>query len=470
MSSARPSGMRSLALPALEPDFLSEADCIALMHRAMECARGGGETGMDLESSWTGNVRWGRNRISSGGDIRRNTITISRTINGAGGQAQVNMTDDASIAHAMRRAERVLLLTGESLESELQDDYQEPIAHPKIWFETTYHLDAGQRADIVRKVIEPIEKAGMVSAGYLQVQATGRSSQSTRSARTSLYYPWTSAQFSLTVRDPQGTGSGWAGVDWSDWSRIDPQQLGQIALDKCLRSRNPVRLEPGRYTTILESQAVADLLDGVFSVYSGALGRGDAEGGDGPFAGVRKPLTKIGQKVLDEQITITEDPMDPDLGYPPFWFDRVYHPVTWVERGVLKNLDYNRRYAMQKLFLNSELTGSGAFHMLGGTTAMDEMIHTTKRGLLVTRFSGVNQVDRTSLLCTGYTRDGLWLIENGTISKPVKNFRFTESPLFVFNQVEQLGVPQRVFRPGFPAVVPPIKVRDFSFTSLADSV
>jgi predicted Zn-dependent protease len=98
------------------------------------------------------------------------------------------------------------------------------------------------------------------------------------------------------------------------------------------------------------------------------------------------------------------------------------------------------------------------------------MIQTTKRGLLVTRFSGVQQLDARSVLCAGYTRDGLWLIENGKISKAVKNFRFTESPLFVFNQVEQLGVPQRIFHPEAPIVVPPAKVRDFSFTSLADAV
>jgi predicted Zn-dependent protease len=106
----------------------------------------------------------------------------------------------------------------------------------------------------------------------------------------------------------------------------------------------------------------------------------------------------------------------------------------------------------------------------GGTTTIDEMIATTKRGLLVTRFSDLQAVDDASLLYSGYTRDGLWLIENGTISKSAKNFRFTESPLFVFNQVEQLGEPVRVFRPRAPAIVPPVKVRDFSFTSLADAV
>jgi predicted Zn-dependent protease len=88
----------------------------------------------------------------------------------------------------------------------------------------------------------------------------------------------------------------------------------------------------------------------------------------------------------------------------------------------------------------------------------------------VTRFSGVAIVDTKSLLCTGYTRDGLWLVEHGKISKAIKNFRFTESPMFAFNNVEAVGVPTRVFRPSAPTVVPPITVRDFNFSSLVEAV
>jgi len=112
----------------------------------------------------------------------------------------------------------------------------------------------------------------------------------------------------------------------------------------------------------------------------------------------------------------------------------------------------------------------GTFRMTGGTTSVDEMLATTKRGVLVTRLWNVEVLDPISLLSTGYTRDGVWLIEHGKISKPVTNFRFTESPIFVLNQVEQLGVPRRVFHPGAPVVVPSMKVRDFSFTSLSDAV
>jgi predicted Zn-dependent protease len=148
----------------------------------------------------------------------------------------------------------------------------------------------------------------------------------------------------------------------------------------------------------------------------------------------------------------------------------VYRRETWVESGELKQLPYDRRYAIETLGSPHGRPTPGAFRMSGGTTTVDDMIATTKRGLLVTRLFDVRVMDRASLLCTGYTRDGLWLIENGKVSKSVFNFRFTESPAFVLNNIEQLGVPQRIFSPGAPIVVPAMKVRDFSFTSLSDAV
>ena len=105
---------------------------------------------------------------------------------------------------------------------------------------------------------------------------------------------------------------------------------------------------------------------------------------------------------------------------------------------------------------------------------MDEMISSTPRGLLITRFSGIQMIDHSSLLCTGLTRDGLWLIEKGKISKAVRNMRFTESPLFVLNNVKQLGTPAPIFsvqrNEPLSAIVPPVKADDFSFTSMVDAV
>jgi hypothetical protein len=187
--------------------------------------------------------------------------------------------------------------------------------------------------------------------------------------------------------------------------------------------------------------------------------------------------SKLGLKVLDERITISHDPADPLLGiFPEPWME----PVTWFDKGVLTNLAFQRDYALEKLNVNSARRALTGYRMSGGPTSVEEMISTTTRGLLVSHFSNISVLDGKSLLSTGLTRDGLWLIEHGKISKAVKNLRFTESPLFVLNSVDQLGEPVPVFRPVknpyeterplMPAIVPPVKSRDFSFTSTIDAI
>jgi predicted Zn-dependent protease len=444
--------------------FLSQAECETLMQQVARYAVGGGDTEMVIESTWTGNLRWARNDITTSGDVRQHRIGIRRIIRGASAPVWINAIDALSLEGAVRRAESILRFRHESHESDTRSD-DEPYLRPHLWFDATFNLDAEHRAAAMRELVQPTVAARMLAAGYLEVSAHGRAVLDSRGHVR--YYPFTQAQYSVTVRDPQGTGSGWAGVDWSDWARVDATHLSAVALEKCLRSRNPVAVEPGRYTTILEPQAVADLFTPVIA----SLDRSNAENGRGPFAGTERGTSKIGEHLLDARITVSADPMDPDLGFAPFSYSGMpFNPAVWFDRGVLTNLSYFRGYAIVNLAKNRGLPNSGAFRMSGGATSIDEMIATTERGLLVTRLSQVSVADPRSLMLTGYTRDGLWLIEHGALSKPVKNFRFAESPLFVFNQVEQLGMPQRVFHPIAPAVCPPVKVRDFNFLSLADAV
>jgi predicted Zn-dependent protease len=166
--------------------------------------------------------------------------------------------------------------------------------------------------------------------------------------------------------------------------------------------------------------------------------------------------------------------MDPDLGFVPFdWSGEPYLDTKWIEHGVLKELAYPRAYGLRALNKDRALSNSRAFRLSGPTTGgvtVEEMIASTTRGVLVTRFSGVTVVHEPSMLLTGTTRDGLWLVEHGKISKAIKNFRFSESPFFAFNNVEQIGAPVRVFRPDAPAVCSAITVHDFSFTGLSDAV
>lgn len=474
--------------------FLSADDAQALVKRAVALATGGGETMVGLDSSWTGNLRWARNQIITAGDVRDNVLNLHRDIRGAEGVSNINQIDDAHLVAALRRAERLVQLRPEMPLANLRQPFFEPYSRPAIWSDATYGLDAAARAGGMHALIEPAVDAGMQAAGYVQVSAHGRA---TMNGDRVWYYPYTLAQYSVTVRDPGSGGSGWAGVDHNDWTKIDAAKLSEIALDKCLRSRNPVAIEPGFYTTILEPQAVCDFIKLMFT--PSTLDRESAEAGkrdsltDSQYfsasqsRGVynRAPgQSKIGELVIDRRLSVSCDPMDPVLGYPPFHYWQVTHPATWIKDGVLQDLAYYRSYAVKKLGQDTGgLPATGSFRMQasGETASIDEMIATTKRGLLVTRFGGIPPLssDPVSLMLTGYTRDGVWLIENGKITKPVKNFRFAESPLMALNNIEQIGVPQRVFRPdapdrlpdGYaPVIVPALKIRDFRFISLADSV
>jgi predicted Zn-dependent protease len=167
-----------------------------------------------------------------------------------------------------------------------------------------------------------------------------------------------------------------------------------------------------------------------------------------------------------------------------------YGKVTWVENGILKALAYDRAYARKKLNSDIPLPNPMAFRVSGGDTSVEQMIAATERGLLVTNTSGVVAANQATLTVSSVTRDGLFLIEHGKITHPVKNMWFTESPMTAFNKITHLGPPERTYGAGKlgwagvlrdlpsravndgrePIVVPPLRVEDFHFTRLIDAV
>jgi hypothetical protein len=451
--------------------ILSSSEWRALAARILAMAPSG-ETRLNFDTTWLGFTRWGRNRVSVSGDRSDHILTIGRSQNSEGQYLTLNALDDTSLRTAMRYLEQtVSLFRRQYVETWPDPPFQaKDYLHPTLWFDSSAQQDGASRAAAVQKAIAPAEHEGMVSAGFLQARASGLAVRRP-ALDMDMYSPVTEVQFSLTVRDPAGVGSGWAGVNWNDWTRVDVEKLSASALNKCLRSRNPVAVEPGRYTTILEPQAVYDFTRGIMDMLTWDT---NIQSDRLPFHDKEPPIfTKIGQQIVDERLALRADPMDPDLGFVPFDTNgEPYRSAVWIDHGVLTHLAYDRRFAIQQRLGNLGLLNSGCFRLEGSgpLTDIDDMITSTKRGILVTRFFNVRIIDGPSLLESGFTRDGLWLIENGKISKPIKNFRFTESPLFALNNVEQIGVPQRVFCPGFAAMVPPIKVRDFSFTALSDAI
>jgi predicted Zn-dependent protease len=462
---------------------LSREECETIMGRIRGFARGGGEIAAQVRNWWTGELRWGRNRVSLASDRRDLIVMITRYRDGYGQFAITNQLDDASLEATVRAAERAVNLF--SIRNERDFTMPSPnfeYPNTRIRSDATYGLSTEARGAVARAAIEPAESKGLLSAGYLEMRA--QSAAFLDSNGRLLYTAPTQAQCSMTVRDQKGTGSGWAGLSGFDWAAIDPQPLSERAVEKALASRNPVALEPGRYTVILEPQAVHDLVGPLLRMFDRDMERT----GGGPFILGRDEAlgiwrTKLGLKVADERVTIEQNPLDPALGVVPFDIEHdndvpPFLPAKWIDQGVLTSMFDHRSYALQSRNENIPFRQSYSFRMSGGETSLEEMIASTKRGLLVSRFSNVSPLDIGSVLLTGVTRDGLWLIENGKVTKAVKNFRFTESPLFMLNSLEQLGPAVPVFRPVkdpyalgvTPAILPSLKARDFSFTSTIDAV
>jgi predicted Zn-dependent protease len=193
----------------------------------------------------------------------------------------------------------------------------------------------------VRAITEPARRAGLVSTGYLEAQAGAFAVANSNGLFA--YARSTGAAFTTTVRTADGTGSGWAGASDNDFRRIDPAVLAERAIEKARRSVNPVGVEPGRYTVVLEPTAVANLVQ----LIAGSLNARNADEGRSFFSRAGGG-NKIGEKVVDERVTLVSDPLDPRVPANTFGGDGLPNRrVTWIENGVVRNLAYDRFWAQR---------------------------------------------------------------------------------------------------------------------------
>ena len=448
---------------AAEGDILSREQSQALIERVVKMSQADAIS-VSVTSGLANNIRFAANQVSTAGSVADANVAVTSAFGPKKATVVTNTLSDEALLKTVRESERLAKLAPDDPEA-MPDLGPQAIKIVSADFESTAKLDAADLARAALTALEPARKAGdLTAAGYLVVNTNTNALGNKE--KLFAYHKSTSANYTLTVRTTDGTGSGWAGAEHPDWTKLDVNSVSARAIDKARLSRNPVAIEPGRYTVILEPQAVGDLVQ-LIGFYADA--RSSDEG--------RSPFTKqgggnkIGEKIIDPRITITADPFDPTILSQPWDGDGL--PLgrqVFIDKGVLKELYYSRFWAKK---MNKKPTGAPtSFIMSGGTTSLDDMIKSTPRGILVTRLWYLREVDPRTILYTGLTRDGTFLIENGKISKAIKNFRFNDSPLFMLNNLEAMGPPVRLAgtEAGGAVVVPPIKVRDFNFTSLSDAV
>jgi predicted Zn-dependent protease len=456
------SAPRSLWEPAR---YQRRAEAEALAKRALAIATADA-TRVTLQSGTRGNTRFALNQVSTAGDDFNTTVTVRSLFGRRSATVTTNKLDDAGLRYAVETSERLAKLAPEDPE-EMGELEPQQHAESRAWSDATASLDPSGRVEAVSAITRAARNAGLQAIGYLET--TAGSFAVANSKGLFAYARGTGAALTTTVRTPDGSGSGWAGAAHHDWSRLRPADLGARAIEKARLSTNPVAIEPGRYTVVLEATAVGNLVQNL----GFALNARNADEGRSFFS---KPGggNKIGMKIVDERVTIVSDPLDPEA--PANTFTNEGMPtsrIVWVENGVVRNLAYDRYWAQRSG--RQPVPFVASLSMSGGTATIEELIASTQRGVLVTRFWYIRSVDPRVLLVTGLTRDGTFLIEDGKITKAVKNLRFNESPIFMLNNVEAMGRPVRVSAsesgsPGVGVVVPPLKVRDFNFTSLSDAV
>jgi predicted Zn-dependent protease len=416
-----------------------------------------------LTGSEGGNIRYARNSVSTAGELSSLGLAVTSSFGKKSGSATINEFDDASLEKVIRRSEELAQLAPENPEyMPLQGP--QTFKESKGFIQATAAVTPDTRAEAVAKSIAVSKEAKLEAAGF--IENTTSFIAVLNSKGLFAYNANTDITFSITTRNQAGTGSGYAARGFNDVKKLDTFSATKIAAQKANGSANAKAIEPGKYTVILEPVAVTYFLENMFGGF-------DARSADEGRSFMSKPGggSRLGEKLMDEKVTIYSDPFNEEL--PSATWNREgqsLERINWIEKGVVKNLAYSRYWA-QKTNKTPVPLGSN-FIMEGGDQSLEDMIKSTERGVLVSRLWYIRSLDPQTLLLTGLTRDGTFYIENGQIKYPVKNFRFNESPVIALNNVEALGKPERsISVESFRSyLVPPMKIRDFTFSSLSDAV
>lgn len=416
------------------------------------------EMSVDLMGRRTGNIRYARNSVSTSGESINLSLSVTAVFGKKVGTATINEFDDASLEKTVRRAEEIAKLAPENPEYVPMLGPQKYVEVKETFVDATDKINPEYRAKAAFDSIDLCKKKNLTSAGYLE-DSTGFMAMG-NSKGLFAYNKSTQVDFSITVRTEDGTGSGYAIQDYNDVTKLSAGKSTEVALQKALASKSAQALEPGKYTVILEPVAAADLIQNMMR----SMDARNADEGRS-FLSKKGGGTRLGEKLFDERVTIYSDPSNPEIPRAGFSRDgRPVEKVTWIEKGVVKTMPYSRYWAQLKGA--KDTPPPQGFIMEGGNDSLADLIKGTKRGILVTRFWYIRAVDPQTLLYTGLTRDGTFLIEDGKIKHPIKNFRFNESPIIMLNNVEAMGKPIRVNG----SLIPPLKIRDFTFSSLSDAV
>jgi predicted Zn-dependent protease len=412
------------------------------------------ETIVSLHDQHGGTTRFANSQVIQNVDARRGSLTVTVAFDGQRGSASTTDFTAGAVQETLARAERIAKLSPKDPEYLPAPDGRSFPQRPTLRFETAAAGPA-RRLEYANEAIgqcriENLMPAGIVTSSHSAVGIGVSNGLFAFEERTD-------ARFSLTVQASEATG--WTAAAHRSLDHLKIQERTLTAISKAKRGVDVRELPPGRYTVILEPAAVAGLLTGLCWM----LDAKSYDKGTSPFAG------KLEQRVIDRRLTLQNQPDHPDLfgvGFTPEGLPS--EPSNWIELGVLKQLSYDR-FTARAHGIKTIPTLEATCLFGNGATAekVSDLLKQADRAILVTNFWYIRTVNPSDLTLTGMTRDGTFLVEDGQIVSALKNFRFHESPLRAFNQLEAFTEPaEAVTSETGKMLVPAMLIREFNFSSV----
>jgi len=450
------------------------------------------------EETSAANLRWAGNTLTTNGITRSRRLTVIAIRRGAG-QARVGVVSRVGVGgdqvpHVVAEAERAAAEASPAEDAQvLPGPLREPTSGTESGRLPTDNLPAwddppgATEIGVLRGFAGALGEAfGVAAAGGRRLYGFAEHSVNSlflgSSSGLRLRHDQPSGKVELNAKSADMTRSAWAGAGTRDFTDVDvPALEAGLArrLDWAIRR---VELPPGRYETLLPPGAVADLL--VYLYWS--AGARDALDGRTVFS---RPGggTRVGDRLASQPVTLRSDPGAPGLECAPFViahasgrqssvFDNglPLAPTEWIQRGELAALAQTRHSAALSGLAVTPAISNLILEVGGAAASLDDMIARTGRGLLLTCLWYIREVDPQTLLLTGLTRDGVYLVENGEISGAVNNFRFNESPVALLGRITEAGATG----PALPrewsdyftrSAMPPLRVDGFNMSSVSQA-
>ncbi|MFF0451042.1 metallopeptidase TldD-related protein [Streptomyces sp. NPDC004609] len=430
------------------------------------------------------NLRWAANALTTNGVTRGRTLTVVATVNGAQGTASGVVSRSAVTEEDLEPLVRAAEAAART--SEPAEDAQPLVsgAEPAADFrDAPAETSSAVFADFAPALGESFARAragGRELYGFANHELTSTYLGTSTGLR--LRHDQPNGTLELNAKSPDRSRSAWAGRATRDFTDVDPAVLDAELAQRLGWAERRISLPAGRYETLLPPTAVADLL--IYQLWS-ATARDAAEGRtvfSRPGGG-----TRVGETLSPLPLTLRSDPNEPGLESSPFViahssgddasvFDNglPLSRTDWVRAGKLEHLVTTRHSAG----LTGLPVAPGAGNLIldgGGGSSLEEMVRATSRGLLLTCLWYIREVDPATLLLTGLTRDGVYLVENGEVVGEVNNFRFNESPVDLLSRATEAGRTEKTLPREWGdwftrAAMPALRIPDFNMSSVSRGV